>query len=483
MIVKILNKSSSDFSAVKYNDDKVSKGTGELMKVKNFPAHITASSSQSEVKDYFKSIKNDKVKNKQFHVTLSTEKRSHSKEALTEMADRFMDKMGYGKQPYIVVFHKDTDNNHVHIVSTRVDKETLKGISDSFEKLKAQSAMREVLKELYGVNQDERLEKLLSYTFSNLNQLEKLLNSSGYQTNVRDNSLNIIHNGVLLKSLSVDDIKYTDDRDEQRKKQIYAVLNKYKSNYSNNVFQVVDQRTQKRAYVSELQKQLRDKMGIEINFAYKDDKSPFGYLLIDHKTNAIFKGGEIMKMGDLFNFTSDKIDKQFFDILTNYNIFNNEIKPALKSYLEPLFNCEIKDYMLFGQTTKVPYPIYDETRNITKHFIENYKDRRFLESRIVFVEDGNKVFVINKPEHKIFDLRELVGERYFNSYHQKVNNNPYSSDDLKRQTLVDSLQQSQVDSRNVTLSDLLTLSSATDHFSPGITADEDEQKRRKKKRR
>ncbi|WP_207536285.1 relaxase/mobilization nuclease domain-containing protein [Desertivirga arenae] len=483
MIVKILNKSSQEFSAVRYNDDKVNKGTGELMTLKNLPYHINASSSQGEVKDYLKSIKNDKVKNKQFHAVLSTEKRLHSKEVLAVMADKFMDKMGYGKQPYLVVYHNDTDNNHVHIVSTRVDKDTLKGISDSYEKLKAQSAMREIMQELYGVNQDERLDKLLTYTFSNLGQLEKLLTSSGYQTNVRDNALNIIHNGVLLKSLSLDSINYTENRDEQRKKQIYAILNRYMSTYSNNVFQVFDQRTQKTAYVSELQKQLREKMGIDINFAYKDDKTPFGYLLIDHKTNAIFKGGDIMKMGDLFNFTSDKIDKQFFDILTNYNIFNNEIKSALKSYLESQFNCEIKDYMLFGQATKVPYPIYDETKNITKNFIENYKDMRFLESKIAFVENENKVFVINKSEHKIFDLRELVGEQHYNWYLRKVNDGPYGSHHLKQQTQVSSLQQTQVDSKNVTLSDLLTLNSASDYFSPAVTAEEDEQKRRKRKRR
>lgn len=483
MIVKILNKSSQDFSAVKYNDDKVSRGTGELMVVKNFPFHITPSSSQGEVKDYFKSIKNDKVKNKQFHATLSTEKRFHSKEILTEMAERYMDKMGYGKQPYIVVFHNDTDNNHVHVVSTRIDKETNKRINQDFEKLKSQTAMREILKELYGVNHDDRLDKLLGYTFSNLSQLEKLLDSSGYKTSVKDNALNIIHNGVLLKSLIVDSIKYTDDREEQRKKQIYAILNRYRSSYSNQVFQVVDQRTQRTAYVSELQKQLREKMGIEVSFAYKGDKSPFGYMLIDHKTNTIFKGGDIMKMGDLFSFASDKIDKQFFDILTNYNIFNNEIKPALKAYLEPQFNCEIKDYMLFGHTAKVPFKIYDETRNITKNFIENYKDMRFLETKIAFVENDNMVFVINKPEHKIFDLGDLVGEQHYNWYLRKANNGPYSSHDLKQQTQVSSLQQSQVDSRNVTLSDLLTLSSASDYFSPAVAADEDEQKRRKRKRR
>lgn len=56
MIVKILNKSSSDFSGVKYNDDKIGKGTGELLAMKNFPGHITPSSSQAEVRDYLKSF-------------------------------------------------------------------------------------------------------------------------------------------------------------------------------------------------------------------------------------------------------------------------------------------------------------------------------------------------------------------------------------------------------------------------------------------
>lgn len=40
MIVKILSSSSSDFHGVKYNEKKIDKGSGELMKMKNFPLSL-----------------------------------------------------------------------------------------------------------------------------------------------------------------------------------------------------------------------------------------------------------------------------------------------------------------------------------------------------------------------------------------------------------------------------------------------------------
>ena len=44
---------------------------------------------------------------------ISTKFQEHSKEQLTAIAEDFMQEMGYKEQPYLIVFHKDTENNHV----------------------------------------------------------------------------------------------------------------------------------------------------------------------------------------------------------------------------------------------------------------------------------------------------------------------------------------------------------------------------------
>lgn len=182
MIVKILNKSSKEFNAVSYNDKKIDNGKGELLSMKNFPTHINSSSGTQDVKNYLKALSNNnkRIQNPQFHCAISAQGRTYSKEQLSDIAEKFMDKMGYGEQPYIVVFHNDTANNHIHIVSSRVNKETGKRIDRDFEKYESQTALQETLKELYGTDVHKKLDKLLDYNCSNLDQLQKLLENSGY---------------------------------------------------------------------------------------------------------------------------------------------------------------------------------------------------------------------------------------------------------------------------------------------------------------
>ena len=305
--------------------------------MKNFPSFINAQSSQEEVRNYLKSIsQSNRSKKPQFHAVISTKYPEHSKEQLTAIADEFMKNMGYESQPYIVVFHKDTENNHVHIVSSRVDKETGKKINDSFEKLKSQQALTLAIEKVLGLNRIAKLDKLLQYRFSNLQQLDKLLERHGFklsQSEQNSNQLQILHNGVVQKILLADQLPMQDTpKADKRAQQIKSFIEKYQQMYSNKVFKVVDDRAEKGLFpkehqgvpkiefTSELQEKLKNIFGIDIIFHYKDDKLPFGYTLIDNKTQQVYKGSEIMKLKEAFELTNSNIDKKSFERLKDYNL-------------------------------------------------------------------------------------------------------------------------------------------------------------------
>lgn len=420
MIVKKLNSSSS-FNGVRYNDKKVGDGRGELMKMQNFPSFIGPDSKVNEVRNYFKFQASASIsKQAQFHYTLSAKGREYSKNDLTVMAEQFMGKMGYGKQPFLIIFHKDTKNNHVHIVSSRIDIDSGKKINDSFEGYKAQGAIQNVMKEFYNVDHGKVLDKLLSYSCSNRNQFEKLLRSNGFDCYEKEEKITITHNGMPLKSIESNRIKLSTIQDKQRMKQIYAILTKYKNTHSNAVFQVFDQKGKAISYQSELQHELKVKLGINIEFSFKDDKKPFGYIITDHKTNTIFKGSEIMKMNNLFDFTPEKISKVFFDLLTNTNIINDDYKEVLKDFLKANYNCEVKDYMLFKNSMRVPWTVFNQTKEHTIDLIRNFEDNS-KSGAISIVEYNNKFYVLNTKEDKIFELKVLVGEDHYNYFLQREN--------------------------------------------------------------
>ena len=443
MIVKILGSASSSFHGVQYNDKKVEKGTGELMLMKNFPSFINENSSQEEVRNYLKSIsKNEKVKKPQFHAVISTKFQKHSKEELTKVAEDFMQEMGYGNQPFIVVFHNDTENNHVHIVSTRVNKSTGKKLNDSYEKLKAQKAMINIKERIYDKSNEEIINNLLNYKMSSLKQLEILMERNGFKLvkNKNDeNALDILKNGVREKTIYGNQLIFSNVKNDNRGKQIKAILNKYKELYSNKVFKVEERRhlekmlpeekqkenwKPKIEFESELQKKLREVFGIDVVFHQVDEKSqnkaklegglrPFGYTIIDHKTGSVYKGSEIMKMNNLFEFTSEALDKKLFETLKDYNIANQETKKMLMEFfIEHYPEAQIKDFMLLENKKLKNKKIYSAIRDDVKVYLKTQNKENIS---IIMGEDG-KYYAIHSRLHYIGELKSMIGERQYQEF-------------------------------------------------------------------
>ena len=133
-------------SGMDYNGEKVDQGKAEITAIENFPeGWFLNTPTHSTCRDYLSWLidRNTNVKNRQFHVAITCAGRELNKEQLTEVAKEYMQKMGYGDQPYVVFFHHDTDNNHIHIVSSRV-RQNGTVISDSNERRRTQTIIRDI---------------------------------------------------------------------------------------------------------------------------------------------------------------------------------------------------------------------------------------------------------------------------------------------------------------------------------------------------
>lgn len=299
MVAKIIySKKTENFGAVRYNTNKVDQKKGELVKVVNFDALMGLENIRPE--DYVNylealSSKSKRIKQKQFHAVISCKGRSHSKEELTAIAEKWVEGMGYGKQPYLLVFHKDTLHNHLHIVSTRVGQNGKK-ISDSYEQIKANRLINKIV----AMDEPQSIEKdikiALEYKFSTHPQFMMLLEAKGYSLIKKGSFYVLYKDGKELTYISLGqvDLKISQyQKDEARIKQLHAIFEKYRRRGGTTVYETQDSK-KGLIYTSELAQYLRVKLGVELLFHGKDGKPPYGYTVIDHQNKIAFKGGEIM---------------------------------------------------------------------------------------------------------------------------------------------------------------------------------------------
>ena len=125
---------------VGYNEKKVHDKKAELISLKEIASPDKILWTLKYVSDF-----NERCKNPAFHVSLSfppTEKELSNAE-LIQIADEFMTGMGYTSNPYAVYRHYDTDNQHVHIISTRIGWDG-KRVNDFQEERKAGKIASEI---------------------------------------------------------------------------------------------------------------------------------------------------------------------------------------------------------------------------------------------------------------------------------------------------------------------------------------------------
>ena len=350
MIVKKLGQvGGGRFPAAGYNENKVQEGVAELLVARNVDKeflrhlgimHIVGINSGSEVERYMKehsiTYGNSKTQNKQFHVALSVKEHEMNKYELAEFAESFMDKMGYGRQPYFVYFHHDTSNNHVHILSTRINRYGI-AIKDSFDKIRMQHAADEIL----GITSDKERQRIFSYRFKTEGQFLNVARSCGYNpkaevvdgmecyTFFRNHcpQFTITKDEVRKRMVSKDE-QQSLERRKQRAKQLKALLLKYRQLSIQQYHESVSGRAKKKSDLEErktmalsglchkdgtplsekeklqmrwLQNEVKQKLGIDIHWQKDKNGIVRGYGIVDHKAETAFDGSEVLKLADFID--------------------------------------------------------------------------------------------------------------------------------------------------------------------------------------
>ena len=145
-MVPNITSGSSFYGVIAYNKIKVDDGTAKVLWHPKIAADTSGNVPIENCVQAFEPYiaLNSHVKKPVIHISLNPSlKDILSEEQMTVLAQEFMEKFGYGNQPYIVWLHEDINRKHMHIVSVRINEKGEK-IDHNREAVRAQNICREM---------------------------------------------------------------------------------------------------------------------------------------------------------------------------------------------------------------------------------------------------------------------------------------------------------------------------------------------------
>ena len=281
---------------------------------------------------------NEKTKRNSVHISLNFDvSENHlSKQKLLEIADGYLDKIGFGEQPYLVYQHHDAGHPHIHLVTTNIEADgkridlhhlgirksepARKALEKEFGLVQAEAQKKDenyqlkpivVGKAMYGKSQTKMaiqniLENVLNpYKYTSLPELNAVLN----QYNVKaergtENSKVYQTGGLLYRVLDADgnavgvpikaSLFYN-------KPTLKFLEQKFKENatkrtpFKRRIKNAVDKKLlSKKISIPELISAL-EKQGIHTVLRQNANGILYGITYVDHQTKCVFNGSVLGK--------------------------------------------------------------------------------------------------------------------------------------------------------------------------------------------
>ena len=363
MIIKKLKQVSGGvFPGAAYNETKVEQGVADFAGTANVDGNFLfvlsmlheagvncAHEVEQYLQDHSNTFGNSKSTRLQFHYALSVKGREKSREQLVDIAHQLMKEFGAEYNPYFIYFHRDTENNHVHILGTRVKPNgTLLSDHQDFRRL------NECLNRIVQKDQFQDMNELLSYSFQTEGQLMNIIREFGFTTgeNKEEPDKVIFYHGgaeafkanladlTARNAVSKDDWKKMERR-EDAARQLKVVFFKYREQslklsgtkdesqkkagraknrkdltkpdrqLKSDIARLTDASGKRLGKTEQQQllwflQQLRSKFGVSIIFQKDRNGAIRGYGIVDHTRKIALNGSEVMKLADIVDFKEQR---------------------------------------------------------------------------------------------------------------------------------------------------------------------------------
>jgi len=122
MVARIISGRSIR-GAFNYNENKLEKNLAFLLTAENYPKDTQELLRTERLQMLMRQASlNERVKTNCLHISLNFETNEKiSNEKMQQITRDYMQKIGFGAQPYLVYRHQDSGHPHLHIVTTNID--------------------------------------------------------------------------------------------------------------------------------------------------------------------------------------------------------------------------------------------------------------------------------------------------------------------------------------------------------------------------
>jgi len=361
MVVKI-NSGNSLFGTLAYNEEKVKEGQAKVLLSNRIIQSVDGSHNIYMTAKSFEPYldANRRTEKPVLHISINP----HPEDILTDeqlgsIAREYMEKLGYGNQPYLVYKHEDIDRHHLHIVSVRVD-ENGKKLNDSYEKRRSDGIRRELetkyklipaeqqnnnnVLSLKPVNikagnvkqQVANITKSLmkDYKFQSITEYRALLSLYGVTVEeVKGEVRGKAYNGLVYSALDKQGEKSGNPfkasligrsvgYDALQKRMDFSKKSMKEKPPYNRAKTIVTSCLKEKPSRKQFEKELL-KNGISVVFRANDDKRIYGVTFIDHREKVVFNGS---RMGKEFS------ANVFHDLFSGQAKAENHFMPNEKAF-------------------------------------------------------------------------------------------------------------------------------------------------------